>query len=334
MPTVDIHTHYVPEQLVAEARRGDALDGLRVERVDGQEWLIHRQGYRYPLVPAFYDLESRLASMDRLAVDVSVVSIAPTLFCYWLDAAAAVDFARRTNESLAEFVRGSGGRIRGVATLPMQDPAAAAAELRRAVGALALRGAEIGPAVEGLPLSDPRNRPVLEAAAELDVPLILHPYYVGSRPGLEDFYLTNLVGNPLETTVCAARLILGGILDDLPGLRVVLMHGGGFLPYQIGRLDHGHRVRPEARGCRQPPSAYLHRFWFDTVTHAAQPLRFLVDLVGADQVVFGTDFPFDMAAGPLAEQLRGVGLSPAGTVRIAGGNASQLFGLEQAGADR
>jgi len=168
---------------------------------------------------------------------------------------------------------------------------------------------------------------VLAAAADLGVPLILHPYYVGARPGLADFYLTNLIGNPLATTVCAARLIFSGALDELGALRLVLTHGGGYLPYQIGRLDHGRRVRPEAGGCAHPPSAYLSRFWFDTVTHAPGPLRFLADSAGADHVVYGTDFPFDMAAGPLADQLAGTGLSEADAERIAGRNANALFGL-------
>ena len=218
-----------------------------------------------------------------------------------------------------------GGRITAVATLPMQDPAAAVTELRRTVAGLGMRGAEIGPDVAGTPLDDPGPRTVLAAAADLGVPLILHPYYVGASPGLADFYLTNLIGNPLATTVGAARLIFSGALDELPALRLVLTHGGGYLPYQIGRLDHGYRVRPESRGCAQAPSAYLPRFWFDTVTHAPGPLRFLTELVGADHVVYGTDYPFDMAAGPLADQLAGTGLAPADAELIAGRNAAALF---------
>jgi aminocarboxymuconate-semialdehyde decarboxylase len=150
---------------------------------------------------------------------------------------------------------------------------------------------------------------------------------VGVRPGLGDFYLTNLIGNPLASTICAARLIFSGTLDELGSLNLVLMHGGGFLPYQIGRLDHGYRVRPESKGCAMPPSAYLSRFWFDTITHAPTPLRFLADLVGPDHVVYGTDYPFDMAAGPLADQTAGTGLAEADLAAIAGGNAARLFGI-------
>ena len=139
------------------------------------------------------------------------------------------------------------------------------------------------------------------------------------------------VGNPLATTFGAARLIFSGALDELATLRLVLTHGGGYLPYQIGRLDHGHRVRPESGGCARAPSAYLTRFWFDTVMHAPGPLRFLTGLVGADHVVYGTDYPFDMAAGPLADQLAGTGLAEADTELIAGRNAASLFGLKLPG---
>jgi aminocarboxymuconate-semialdehyde decarboxylase len=325
--TVDVHTHFVPFDVIAAATRGGGFDGLRAERSGGTDWLVHRQGFRWPVPPVFYDEQARLESMDERGISHAVLSIAPQLFMYWVDGGEAAGFCRAANDALAAFAAGSAGRVTAVATLPLQDPAAAVTELRRAVTELGMAGAEVGPDVAGTPLDDPALRPVLAAAADLGVPLIVHPYYVAPQPGLEDFYLTNLVGNPLATTTCAARLIFGGVLDELAALRIVLMHGGGYLPYQIGRLDHGHRVRPESRGCAHPPSAYLARFWFDTVTHAPAPLRFLAGLVGADHVVYGTDFPFDMAAGPLADQVEGTGLTDADLELIAARNAAALFGL-------
>jgi len=324
---IDVHTHFAPASVLAAARRGLVFDGMTTEHTGGQEWLVHRQGFRWPVPAVFYDLPARLAAMDQRGIGHAVLSVAPQLFMYWADATGAAAFAREVNDELAAFAAGSGGRITAVATLPMQDPAAAVTELRRAVTGLGMRGAEIGPDAAGTPLDHPGPRTVLAAAADLGVPLILHPYYVGARPGLADFYLTNLIGNPLATTVGAARLIFSGALDELAALRLVLTHGGGYLSYQIGRLDHGHRVRPEAGGCAHPPSAYLTRFWFDTVTHAPGPLRFLTGLVGADHVVYGTDYPFDMAAGPLAEQLAGTGLAPADAELIAGRSAAALFGI-------
>jgi aminocarboxymuconate-semialdehyde decarboxylase len=325
---VDVHNHFAPPDVIAEARRGSGIDGLRVEQADGDEWVIHRQGFRWPLHRTFYDVEARLRAMDELGIDLAVISIAPPLFMYWVDdAGAAIDLCRRANDALAAFAKASDGRIEAVATLPMRDADAAVRELRRAVGELGMKGAEIGPRVEDVPLDDPAVRPVLAAAAELGVPLVLHPYHVGKRPGLGDFYLSNLIGNPLESTVGAARLIFGGVLDELDRLRLVLMHGGGYLPYGMGRLDHGHRVRSEAKGCRHAPSAYLRRFWYDTITHAAAPLEFIIRQVGADRVVYGTDFPYDMGGGPVKEQLAGVAVDDADLTKIAGANAAGLFDL-------
>jgi aminocarboxymuconate-semialdehyde decarboxylase len=203
-------------------------------------------------------------------------------------------------------------RLAGLATLPLQDPAAAAEELRRAVGELGLRGAQIGTSgADGLPLDDPVLAPVLAEAERLGVPLMLHPYYVGLKPGLTDYYFTNSIGNPLDTCIAAARLIHAGTLDRHPELRVVLVHAGGFLPYQLGRLDHAYAVRNEPQAdISKAPSTYLRRFWIDTITHADQALTFLENLVGRDRLVIGTDLPFDMADREPVERLRRVGIDP------------------------
>jgi aminocarboxymuconate-semialdehyde decarboxylase len=265
--------------------------------------------------------------MDRLGIDAALLSLTPTLFFYWLDAAAAGDFCRQANDSLSNLVAAS-DRLEGVAVVPLQDPEAAAMELRRAVGDLGLRGAEIGTTMEKVPLDDLRFDPFFAAAAELDVPVILHPYYVGTRANLADFYMTNLTGNPLETCIAASRLILSGFLDRHPRLKIVLVHAGGFMPFQIGRLDHGFRVRPESKAAiTAAPSTYLRRFWYDTITHAATPLKFLVDLVGADRVVFGTDLPFDMADVRFTHYFAEARLEPSTLDAITRANARSLFGL-------
>jgi aminocarboxymuconate-semialdehyde decarboxylase len=326
-PIFDVHTHFIPPEFVADARAGRALDRIQLQRRDGAEWLVHPQGYGYPLSPEFFNRDAKHREMDRLGIDVALLSLTPTLFFYWLEAAAAGDFCRLANDSLSNFVAAS-DRLEGVAVVPLQDPEAAATELRRAVRDLGLRGAEIGTTMEKLPLDDPRFDPFFAAAAELDVPVILHPYYVGTRPNLADFYMTNLTGNPLETCIAASRLILSGFLDRHPRLKIVLVHAGGFMPFQIGRLDHGFRVRPESKAAIiAAPSTYLRRFWFDTITHAATPLKFLVDLVGADRVVFGTDLPFDMADVRFKDYFSAATLDAATLDAITYTNARSLFGL-------
>lgn len=329
MTVIDIHSHVIPPALVKRMREGDAPDGIRIEDRDGQPWVVHRQGYQYPLLESFHDVPSRIAAMDAENIDIAVLSVAPPLFLYWIEGSSARDAAQTINDAIAQMVGMAPDRFAGIATLPMQDPAEAVIELRRAVKVLGLKGAQIGANIEGVPLDDPSLRPVLEAAEELGVPLVIHPYYVGSSPGLDDFYLTNLQGNPWQTAVCASRMILSGALDEMPDLDLVLVHGGGHLPYQIGRLDHGHKVRPEAKIPVQPPSSYLRRFHYDTLTHHPESTQWLIEKVGADRVLFGTDTPFDMCGPALNEQLGDFKGSDEDRQAIAGGNAEYLFSLNR-----
>jgi len=325
---IDIHTHFIPPFFLDEARRGRAIDNITVQRRESQEWVIHPQGYHYPLATEFWNLEAKLAHMDSLGIDVSVLSISPTLLFHWLEAGPAEEFCQKTNEALAGFVAESGGRLYGMAIVPLQHPEAAAKELRRAVVDLGLRGVQIGTTMENVPLDDPRFEPFFATAAELNVPVMLHPYYVGTRAEFADFYMTNLIGNPLETGLAASRLILSGCLDRHPDLMVILVHAGGFMPYQVGRLDHGFRVRAETRAkIDPPPSSYLGRFYYDTITHAAVPLKFLIELVNPDRVLLGTDIPFDMADLRFQEYLAATELDEGAIQAINSGNASRLFGL-------
>ena len=324
---VDVHAHVIPPALVDLMRSGDAPDGITIDESTGEPWVVHRQGYRYPLLDSFHDVPARLAQMDSAGTDLAVLSVAPPLFLYWTGVDGAAAAARTINDAIAGMVEQAPDRFAGLATLPMQDPTAAAAELRRSVHELGMRGAQIGPHIDGTPLDDDTMRPVLRTAEQLGVPLVLHPYYVGSSPGMDDFYLTNLQGNPWQTAMSASRLIFSGTLDRLPDLDLVLVHGGGHLPYQIGRLDHGYRVRPEACTPHHAPSRYLRRFHYDSLTHSTESTRWLIERVGSDRVLFGTDVPFDMAGGTFAEQLQDFTGSDDDRNAIASGNADRLFSL-------
>lgn len=328
--TVDIHTHFIPQEFLVDAREGRALDTIALSRQDGVDWLVHPQGYRYPVAPEFWDVEAKLRQMDRLGIHVSILSLTPTLFFYWIESHAAEDFCRRANDAVARLAAHSDGRLYGMAVVPMQNPEAAVAELRRAVTDLGLRGVMIGTTIGDTPLDDERYTPFFAAAEELGAPVMLHPYYIGPRGQLNDFYMVNLTGNPLETCLAATRLMLSGFFERHPALEVVLVHGGGLLPYQVGRLDHGFRVRSETNThIAVPPSTYIRRFSFDTITHASLPLRFLIDLAGFDRVMLGTDLPFDMADERFAAYLEEVDLEAPILEAITGGNAASLYGLDE-----
>lgn len=292
MKRIDIHSHVIPKRITDAI----AADPARFKaRIDGGK-MIHDQGYVYPLFPEFQDPAAKLDSMDRKGLTVSVISPAPPMFYYWADADLALQVAGLVNDGVAEMVAAAPERLRGMATVPMQHPDAAVAELERCVRIHGFKAVEIGTSIEGAQLAEERFRPLLRRASELGVFVFAHPYYVGSKAGLESHYLTNLIGNPLDTTVMLANLMFSGALEDLPDLKIVLAHGGGFTPYQIGRLVHGHKVRSETNAkTKTSPKDLLKRIYFDSLVFEPQALRYLIDLVGADHICIGTDSPFDMA---------------------------------------
>jgi aminocarboxymuconate-semialdehyde decarboxylase len=219
----------------------------------------------------------------------------------------------------------------GLAAVPLQDPQLAADELRFAVERLGLRGAMIDPNALGRPLGDRAFDPFWRAAADLGAPVILHPFLLEAVERFGRHYLHNLVGYPFETTLAAASLILGGTLDRFPALDVVLVHGGGFLPYHIGRFDRGHAGRDEVRadGAGRP-SGYVRRFHYDTLVQFPRALAYLVDVVGADRVLLGSDHPFWMGDPQPRAVVSEAGLGADARRLILGDNAARLFKLTEA----
>ena len=198
------------------------------------------------------------------------------------------------NRGLAELCAAEPARLRWIAHVPLQAPDAAAQLLAEAAGAGAV-GAQIGTSVAGTPLADAGLDPFWAAAEEHDMALMLHPAYNNPHPGLEGYHLQNAIGNQLETTIAAERLIVTGVLDRHPRLRLLLVHAGGYMPWQAGRVRHAATVRAELADAPPDPYAYFGRIVVDTITHDVPALRYLVERVGADNVVMGTDLPFDMA---------------------------------------
>ena len=292
---IDIHSHVIPTRIIDQIALFPGEFAARVEGQAQARKVIHEQGYVYPLFDEFQDPEAKLESMDRKGIDISVISPAPPMFYYWADVDLAMKTARLVNDGVADMVAAKPSRLRGMATVPLQHPDAAIAEMERVVHDYGFKAIEIGTSVEGVQLAEAKFRPVLRRAQELGLFVFAHPYYVGAKGGLESYYLTNLIGNPLDTTTMLAHLMYSGALDELPDLKICLAHGGGFAPYQIGRLVHGHKVRAEAhRFSKTSPKELLRRLYFDSLVFDPQALRYLIDLVGADHVCIGTDAPFDM----------------------------------------
>jgi aminocarboxymuconate-semialdehyde decarboxylase len=291
---IDVHHHIIPESVVNLIRNGDTRFQAEIQMRDQQEWIVHKQGYAYPLLDKFYDAAAKRQDMSAANLDFVVLSPAPPMFYYWLHPDSAIGISRLVNDGVAEFVAENRQSFQAMATVPMQDPVLAIKELERVKDLYDIRAVEIGTSIEGVNLDDPKFLPFFEAAESFGVTIFLHPYYVGDKSGLSRYYFTNLIGNPLDTAIAAGSLIFGGIFDRFPDLKVLLAHGGGYFPYQIGRLNKGYQERKESRTCKEQPSFYLDRFYYDTLTFYPKSLEFLVQLVGDQHVLLGSDYPFDM----------------------------------------
>jgi len=325
----DVHAHYIPVDSVDLMSTGRVPVALHED--DGVPGCIGLNGMRVgATIDALSNVDSMLAAMDAAGVDVRVLSPPPFTYRYWAEADETLTLHRRLNDATAEVVARHPDRFIGLATVPMQAPDIAVAELDRACNDLGLAGMTAGTNVAGANLSDDGPSTVLAALAEHGGPLLVHPDFVPNER-IAQHYLVNLLGMPHESSIALANLILSGRMAELATLRACFVHGGGTLPYLIGRLDKGWAVRPETRSATTvPPSESLDRVWFDSLTHSPLALRYLIDLVGCDHVVVGSDSPFDVEeAQPLRRLRQCPGLTPAEEAAIVDASATAwLRGVE------
>lgn len=328
---VDVHAHFFPESFIRAVEEHGAAFGASVDRSNPKGPAIVTGASRTaPLDARYWDLDLRLRTMNRQGVATQALSLTAPMV-YWADGATGARLAAIWNDGASAAHVAHPDRFVGCAMLPLQDPARALAELERAAALPGMRGVYMGTNIAGRDLSDPAFFPVFERAAARKLPVLLHPLRVIGAERLAPYYLGNLLGNPFDTAIAAAHLVFGGVLDRLPGLTVCLPHAGGALPYVHGRLRHGQGVRPETKGvARKPFSAYLRRFTYDIISHDLAALRYLVSTVGADRVMLGTDFCFDMGVErPLSViQAKATGLARKDQTRVVRDNAARMLRLE------
>ncbi|MGB7855956.1 MAG: amidohydrolase family protein, partial [Pseudolabrys sp.] len=265
--------------------------------------------------------------MDAMGVDVQVLSVTPQTYLYNQDASLGAMTAAIQNDQIAKLVKQNPQRFIGIATLPMQAPEKAADELKRAMTTLNLRGTMFASNIIGKNLDDPSFEPVWATAEELGAFVFIHPNNVAGADRMKSYYLNNLIGNPLDTTIGAACLYFGGVLGRYPKLTVVLAHGGGFTPYQAARWEHGWHVRPEPKkNIVKQPVDIAKRFYYDTILHSAPVLEFMVEHVGADRVMLGSDYPYDMGMMDCVKHVRGLKISDADKATILSTCAQALLG--------
>ncbi len=329
--TIDTHTHILTQETAALLRKAAPKIPVVITPDDAEAALLDVGGVLYrPFPTGGFDLARRLSDMDATGVDVHVLSATPQTYLYNQDAALTAVTAAIQNDQMAKHIAAHPTRFMGIATLPMQAPERAADELKRATTKLGLRGAMIGSHVYEKNLDDPSFEPLWATAEELGAFMFIHPVNVAGADRLKSYYLGNLIGNPLDTTIAAACLVFGGVLDRYPKLKVMLAHGGGFTPYQAARWEHGWQVRPEPKkNVPVQPNGIAKRFMYDTILHSDKTLEAMISLVGSERVMLGSDYPYDMAMMDCVAHVRGLKIPDADKAAILGGHAETMFSGKQ-----
>ncbi len=329
--TIDLHTHILPHGWPDLEELYGCPGWLSLEKTGSDSARLMRGGACFRTIDSrCWDPARRLADCDDTGVNVQVLSTVPVMFSYWAEARHAHDLARRLNDHIAGVVATNPRRFVGLGTLPLQDTDRSIAELQRCMGDLGLAGVEIGTHVNGANLDDPDIFPVLEAARDLGAAVFVHPWDMLGRERMNDYMLPWLVGMPMETALAICSLILGGVLDRLPGLRIAFAHGGGAFSSILGRVDQAYASRPDlvAVKAKESPRHYLDRFYVDSLVHDAASLRHLLDLFGSERVLLGSDYPFPLGEAPpgkVLDELTDLGKDL--HARVRGDNALAFLGL-------
>ena len=323
---IDVHAHIVVPDILREAEPSEEWrphiaweDGRQVIEFGGKRILA--------AVHEFVDAEKVLAEQAAMGIELTLLSPWVSLTYYDAEPEEGLRRSRLQNDALSRTASTSGGRALAVGTVPMQDAELASAELERVMGLPRMRGVQLAASVGGTYLGDDRFTPFWDAAERLGAVVLVHPTTRGFQlPVFEEHYLWNTVGNPLETAITAAHMTMTGLMESRPGLKVVLAHGGGAFLAVRGRLAHSHTFQPQARSrLQEPPIESIRRFHYDTVTHDAELLRGIVDVVGAEHVLLGSDYPFDMGTDRPVESVRDAALPAEQEELILGGNAVRLL---------
>ena len=327
---IDIHTHIMPPAWEDFARRFgiEGWPAVRRHTPCRSNIMLGDEEFRVVSDQCFSAVR-RISDMDAEGIGRQLISPIPVLFCYWGSTEATAEFARVQNDYIAQVVADNPERFLGAGTVAMQSTRHAIAELER-MKQLGFHAVEIGTNVNGRDLDDPTVVEILAAAESIGLSVFVHPWEPIGAARMRSYYLPHFVGLPAETSLAIARLIFAGVLDRLPKLRIGFAHGGGTFPALLGRIDHGHAVRPEAkRFIASSPSSYLNRLYFDSITHDPRGLELLCEKFGSRHVMLGSDYPFDMGVKHPLSQLEGANISKNECADVLFRAAEEFLGISQ-----
>jgi aminocarboxymuconate-semialdehyde decarboxylase len=326
--TVDIHCHVETPEATDLVRGVSHPTESNIAFTNEATREVNRQ-QQLDIRTAITSVEARLKHMDRTGIDVQAVSSTPMQYYYWAEPELGRQTARLINENIARICADHPDRFVGLATVPLQAPELAVAELERAVNELGMRGVEICTNVNGEELSAERFRPFFAKAEELGILIFMHPSGFTQGQRLANHYFINVIGNPLDTTVAVHHFIFDGVMERYPGLKIVAAHGGGYLPAYSGRIDHAHGARTDCRRViSKKPTSYLRKFYFDTIVFTHHQLEYLAKVWGASHIMLGTDYPYDMALPNAVRFVESADLAEHEKAAILGGNAAKLLGIK------
>lgn len=328
--TVDVHCHMFTElaETLVAGQQVKTSEPELLRRVQGAKSTEHNEKTVWPRsILKMSSLAERINDMDEMGVDVQIVSPSPTQYYYWAEDDLSENIVEAINENLVEQCSKHHERLMPMGTVSMQNPKLAVKQLKKCVQEYGMVGVEISNLINGVEISSAVFDEFWAQAESLKCPVFIHPLGTTLGERVNTHYLSNIIGQPLETTVTLAKLILEGVLDRYPELKIIAAHGGGYLPSYFGRLDHGYSVRPETHTCAKKPSDYLKQVWFDTVVYDPKILSHIISVVGVDQLLVGTDYPYDMGIDDVHKLISGLNeLEPSAIKNILGRNALNLFG--------
>ncbi len=326
MTIIDFHNHYYPPEYLEALRAGPSEIAVTFD--DQQNPVLHSPGDKNIIVPGHRDIAVRESVLDEVGVDMQVLTFtAPGTLIEQPE--RSVSLSRKVNDALAEIVRERSNRFTALATLPLNDPAASAEEFDRATGELGFKGVMLFSNANGVALADQRFWPLYERASDAEAVLYIHPTYPVGVEAMEEYWLMPLVGFVFDTTLAAAGLVFSGVVERFPGIRWVLAHLGGAIPYLAERLDRGYYAFADCRKeITKPPSEYLRGFYYDTVNFDVRALEFAIEFAGVDHVLAGSDYPHQIGSlEQMVQSIEALEMSEADRAKVLGGNTAALLGL-------